>query len=311
MIIIHPKAKTNFHIRKLIQESHESIASLALKFRINPKTVLKWKNRENCNDLPYGAKTHKKTLTSLEEKIIAKVRQHLKCDLDDLIEILTPYIPRLNKSNCYRVLLRRELNHLPSPFINKGKGKFKEYLPGFVHVDLGYLPILKGSFKRKYFIVGIDRITKIVFVKIVNGKTQKEAVSFLKNLVRFFPYHIHRILTDNGKEVGKEFSLECERLNIRHKRTKIKHPWTNGQAEVTVKIIKKETIQKVFYQDYFSIEKDLLKWQNEYNLNRKLKSLKGLTPFGKMVEYYQSLTEEKQKSRFKRPINMKFYTTTW
>ncbi len=311
MIIIHPKAKTNAHIRKLIQESHESVVSLALKFKINPKTVQKWKNRKSCADLPYGAKTHEKTLTPLEEKIIAKVRQHLKCDLEDLIVILKPYIPKLNKSNCYRTLLRRELNRLPSPFINKGKGKFKEYLPGFVHVDLGYLPILKGTFQRKYFIVGVDRITKIIFVKIVNGKTQKEAVNFLNKLVKFFPYRIHRILTDNGKEVGKEFSLECKRLGIKHKRTKIKHPWTNGQAEATVKIIKKETIQKVFYQNYSQIEEDLLKWQNEYNFKRKLKSLKGLTPFEKMVEYYQGLTEEKQKSRFKRPIDIKFYTTTW
>ncbi|MBD3795695.1 MAG: hypothetical protein IE881_07160, partial [Epsilonproteobacteria bacterium] len=37
-------AKTTPRIRKEIEESKESIAKLAIKYNLNPKTVQKWKN---------------------------------------------------------------------------------------------------------------------------------------------------------------------------------------------------------------------------------------------------------------------------
>lgn len=300
MIQYHPKAKTNIHLRRLIKESSESIRVLAKRLNLNPKTVLKWKRREGLLDRPYGARIHHSVLTKLEQRIIVKARKHLKPNLDDLVNILKPYIPKINRSNCYRVLVKHQLSRLPDPFKDQGKGRFGYYLPGFLHLDLAYLPILKDTFKRKYLFVAVDRITKIVFVMVVNGKTQREAIRFLKALISFYPYYINRILTDNGKEFSKRFTLECQRYGIKHKKTKIKHPWTNGQAEITIKQIKEETIWKIYYQDYFQLEDDLIKWQNDYNIKRKLKSLKYLTPYQKMLEYYQSLNEEKQRSRFKK-----------
>lgn len=300
MITYHPRAKTNIHIRRLIKESSESHYVLAQRFNLNPKTILKWKHRSDLQDRPYGAKTHHFTLSEWEQKIIVKVRKHLKHNLDDLVLILKPYIPNIKRGSCYRVLVKHQINKLPDPFKDYGKGKFGYYLPGFLHLDLAYLPLLSKSYKRRYLQVAVDRVTKIVFLMVVNGKTQKEAIRFLQFVIRFYPYHIHRILTDNGKEYGKAFTKECQRHGIKHKKTKVKHPWTNGMAEITIQQIKKATIWQKYYQDYIEMEKDLTLWQNDYNLTRKLKSLKYLTPYKKMVEYYQSLTVEKQKSRFKK-----------
>lgn len=308
MITYHPRAKTNLHLRGIIKESSEGSRVLAERFGINPKTILKWRKRDSLTDLPYGAKTHHFVLTSLEQKIITKVRKHLKLNLDDLVIILKPYIPKINRYNAYRVLVRHQLNRLPNPFRDQGKGRFGYYLPGFIHIDLAYLPILKGYFKRKYLLVSIDRITKIVFVMIANGKTQNEAVRFLNAVIKFYPYTIHRILTDNGKEFGRQFGLECQKQAIVHKRTKVKHPWTNGQAEITIQRIKKDTVWKIYYQTYDQLKIDLTKWQNSYNLGGKLKSLKYLTPYQKVLEYYQSLSEQKQKARFKKIPNQELIT---
>lgn len=309
MNIYHPKAKTNLHLRKLIKESRESSRVLAARFGLNPKTVLKWKKRDCFQDKPYGAKTHRSVLSLGEQKIIVKVRKHLKHNLDDLVLILKSYIPRLNRDNCYRVLVKHNLNRLPSQFQDKGKGKFGYYLPGFLHLDLAYLPILARGYQRRYLQVAIDRVTKIVFLMVVNGKTQKEALRFLRSVIKFYPYLIHRILTDNGKEYGKEFSQECQKQEIKHKKTKIKHPWTNGQVEITIKTIKEETIWQNYYHSYQELEADLKRWQNEYNLTRKLKSIHYLTPYEKMVEYYQSLSEEKRKRRFKKEPNRELIIT--
>lgn len=300
MIVYHPKAKTNAHLRKLIKESGENSRVLANRFGLNPKTVLKWRRRDVLHDKPYGAKTHHSVLSLWEQKIIVKVRKHLKHNLDDLVLILKPYIPSLNRDNCYRVLVKHNLNRLPSQFQDKGRGKFGHYLPGFIHIDLSYLPILKGTHQRQYLQVVIDRVTKIVFLMVVNGKTQKEAIRFLKEVVKFYPYNIHRILTDNGKEYGKDFSRQCQQQGMKHKKTRVKHPWTNGQVEITIKSIKEDTIWKHYYPTYQQLEADLKRWQNEYNLTRRLKSIHHLTPYEKMVEYYQSLSQEKRKRRFRR-----------
>jgi len=305
----HPRAKTNLHIRKLIRESDESHLILAKRFHLNPKTVLKWKHRLDFYDRPYGAKTHHFTLNEWEQKIVVKVRKHLKHNLDDLVLILKPYIPNINRGNCYRVLVRHKLNKLPLVFQDYGKGKFGYYLPGFLHIDLAYLPVISKTYQRRYVLVSIDRVTKVVFLMMVDGKTQKHAVRFLKKVVGFYPYRIHRILTDNGKEFAKEFTLECQRHGVKHKKTKVKHPWTNGMAEITIQQIKKATVWQKYYQDYERLEGDLILWQNDYNLTRKLKSLKFLTPYEKVIEYYQGLTEEKRQSRFrKQPTELSITT---
>lgn len=309
MIVHHPKATTNIHLRKLIKASGESSRVLAKRFGLNPKTVLKWRRRDDFKDKPYGAGTHHSVLSLWEQKIIVKVRKHLKHNLDDLVLILKPYVPRLNRDNCYRVLVKHNLGRLPSQFQDKGHGKFGYYLPGFIHLDLAYLPILKNTHKRRYLQVAIDRVTKIVFLLVVEGKTQKEAIRFLKEVINFYPYNIHRILTDNGKEYGKDFSRQCQRGGIKHKKTKVKHPWTNGQVETTIKSIKEDTIWKTYYHSYQQLAADLKRWQNDYNLTRKLKSIHYLTPYEKMVEYYQGLNEEKRKRRFKREPNKELLIT--
>jgi len=154
------KAATNIHLRRLIKTGSDSSRVLAGKLRLNPKTVLKWRRRTDLTDRPCGAAVHHCRLASMEQRIIAKVRRHLKLNLDDLVIVLKPYLKLINRDNCYRVLVRHRLNRLPDSFKDKGSGKFGFYLPGFVHIDLAYLPILPGSHQRRYFLVAIDRVTK-------------------------------------------------------------------------------------------------------------------------------------------------------
>lgn len=291
----HKNAKTNSHIRKLISQSSESIRSLAEKYKISKTTVFKWKNSDVFTDKSSKPINTHKTLSKIEERIIISVRRHLKMPLDDIVSTLSRYIPKLNRINCWRTLKKYSLSVIPKPF--QERGKFKKYNPGFIHIDLAYLPFLGERRTRLYLLVAIDRITKLVFLKIVSGKQQFQAIKFLHELIKFFPYAIHRILTDNGKEVAGKFTKECGGLKIKHKKTKIKHPWTNGQAETTIKQIKVDTIWKNYYKDDNDLIRALISWQNTYNLKDKLRSIKGLTPYEKVVEYFQELKIKKQEKQ--------------
>lgn len=81
------------------------------------------------------------------------------------VEMLKKYIPAINRDNAYRVLVGHRLNKLPSAFDDRKQGKFSYYLPGFIHLDLASLPILVGTHQRRYLLVAIDRVTKLVFLK--------------------------------------------------------------------------------------------------------------------------------------------------
>ena len=62
--ILHGSAKTTEAVRRAIQDSKASIASLASQYDLNPKTVHKWKNRSHVHDVAMGPKhPHSTVLT--------------------------------------------------------------------------------------------------------------------------------------------------------------------------------------------------------------------------------------------------------
>ncbi len=52
--IYHQNATTTHRIRKEIQDSEESIAALAKRISLNPKTVTKWRARDTTADKKSG-----------------------------------------------------------------------------------------------------------------------------------------------------------------------------------------------------------------------------------------------------------------
>ena len=62
--IQHANAKTTPRIRKEIQESNETIAELAARLSLNPKTVTKRKNAEGITDKKSGPTIPKSTVTT-------------------------------------------------------------------------------------------------------------------------------------------------------------------------------------------------------------------------------------------------------
>ena len=83
--ILHANARTTEAIRREIRNSEESIAKAAARFNVNPKTIVKWRNREDTKDLPMGPKKIKSTILSdAEEEAIVAFRKMTELPLDDV-----------------------------------------------------------------------------------------------------------------------------------------------------------------------------------------------------------------------------------
>ena len=118
-------------------------------------------------------------------------------------------------------------------------------MPGYLHLDVKYLPQRADENKRRSLFVAIDRATRWVFVAIKGSKSAANAQAFLKALHRVCPLRTTRILTDNGKEFTDhlfasrervpsgehEFDWLCQAQGIEHRLTRPRTPQTNGMVE--------------------------------------------------------------------------------
>ena len=299
--IQHANAKTTIRVRKEIQESKESIAALAQRFSLNPKTVLKWRHAGRVEDAKSGpTNPRSKVLTALEEQIICEFRRVTKFPLDDVLLALRDKIPALKRGNLLSCLKRHGLNRLPDDEEKPAaeKQKFADYDIGFVHIDITEIRLEQQKY---YLFVGIDRICKYAYIELHEHMTQEISVAFLKNLIKDFPFNIHRILTDNGAQFTYKLLAEhlqpknklhpfdaiCEQNNIKHKLTKFRHPWTNGQVEIMNKKIKNHTTKKYHYDDVEQLKKHLMAFLMAYNFQRPLRALKFKSPYDSVIEWWK------------------------
>ena len=306
--VLHGCATTTEAVRRAIQNSQESLRALAKRYGINQKTVAKWKQRKTVADLPTGPKEAKSTVLSIEEEaIIVAFRRHTLLPLDDCLYALQPTIPHLTRSSLHRCLQRHGISRLPE--VEGGepsKKKFKAYPIGYFHIDIAELHTAEG---KLYLYVAIDRTSKFAFVQLVRKTGRTSASAFLEALIAAVPYKIHTALTDNGiqftfppryadgptaRYVTHMFGMRCQENGIEHRLTKIKHPWTNGQVERMNRTIKEATVQRYYYDRHDQLKAHLADFINAYNYARRLKTLKGLTPYEYICKSWTS-----QPQRFK------------
>ena len=291
--ILHGSATTTEAVRRAIQRSQESLRTLAKRYGVNQKTVSKWKKRSSVSDCPTGPKTpHSTVLTSEEEAIIVAFRRHTLLPLDDCLYALQATIPHLTRSSLHRRLQRHGISRLPDVERDKRpKKKFRSYPIGYFHIDIAEVQTAEG---KLYLFVAIDRTSKFAFVQLVDKANRVTASDFLVALINAVPYKIHTILTDNGiqfrippryangptaKYSTHMFAQRCNENGIEHRFTKINHPWTNGQVERMNRTIKEATVKRYHYDDHDQLRRHLSDFVDAYNFGRRLKTLKGLTPY--------------------------------
>ena len=288
--ILHKRARTTEETRRDIQNSKESLIKLSGKYGVNPKTILKWKKRHFTHDAKMGPKKIKSTILSeAEEEAIVMFRKMTELPLDDVLYSLQESIPHLSRSSLHRCLKRHGCSVLPkkqNSSIANSKKKFKPYPIGYFHIDIAEVRTMEG---KMYLYVAIDRTSKFAYAELHKSQTKMIAAEFLRKLIKAVPYKIHKILTDNGVQftnLGHQinafphiFDRVCEEYGIEHRRTKVKHPWTNGQVERMNRTLKEATVNSFTYATHKELKEHLYAYLMAYNFARRLKSLRGKTPW--------------------------------
>jgi transposase len=164
---IHPQARTTPNIRREIKDSGLSSREAARVFNVTRATAQKWLGRDDVQDRSHHAHTLQTTLSAAQETIVLALRQSRYLPLDDLLFITKQYINAdVSPSGIVRLLKREGMSRLED-VIPKAEGEtitqkktFKDYEPGFIHVDIKYLPQMPDETSRRYLSVAIDRATR-------------------------------------------------------------------------------------------------------------------------------------------------------
>ena len=302
--VLHGSARTTPAIRQLLQTSTASTASLARQYGLNEKTVRKWRNRPSTQDAPMGPKAPVSTvLTAAEAAAACLFRQHMQLGLDDCLYTLQDTIPHLTRSALHRLFKRHGISRLPEEAqpVPAEKKKFKDYPIGYFHLDFAELHTAEG---KHYLFVAVDRTSKLAFAELASEATVATALAFWQRVVAAVPCKIHTVLTDNGVQfaplphrvtpTGHAFDRYCAAAGIEHRRTKVAHPWTNGQVERMNRTVKEATVQRYFYQSQQELNEHLQCFLAAYNGAKRLKKLRGQTPYEFICAEY-----EKNPSTFK------------
>ena len=137
--------------------------------------------------------------------------------------------------------------------------------------------------------VAIDRTSKEAFAEFHLRAKRAVAAEFLRRVLDKLPHKVHTVLTDNGVQFipqshyclpdGHSLDRICREYGVEHRLTKPAHPWINGQVGRMNRTIKEVTVQRFHYQTTDELNEHLQAFLLAYNHAKRLKNLRGLTPY--------------------------------
>ncbi|WEN15089.1 IS481 family transposase [Rhodanobacter sp. AS-Z3] len=294
-LTLHPLARTTPRILAELraEEPGLSDAALARRYGVTAPTVRKWRERDSTADRSHRPDTLHCTLTPAQEAVAMEVRRTLWLPLDDLLVIVREFLnPKVSRSGLARCMKRHGVNQRPvedkdAPIVRK---TFKDYAPGFVHMDIKYLPQMADETARRYLFVAIDRATRWVYLRIYGDQSEASSTDFLRRVKAAAPMTIEKLLTDNGSQFTDRFTSkrkepsghhafdrECALLGIEHRLITPRHPQTNGMVERFNGRIS-DILATTHFRSREDLQTTLERYQTLYNEHLPQKALGHKTP---------------------------------
>jgi transposase InsO family protein len=226
-----------------------------------------------------------------------KSKYEIKAELADIYEVEIGHNtvqkvinrhPELKKIKASHKLSVRNHRNRSIARIRAGL-ELKDKFPGsLIQIDTKHLYILG---KRFYLFVAIDCKTRLGFIHCCKTGSSLNAADFLLKTIKFFPFKIEAINTDNGGEYLLNFHKLCTSLGITHYFSYPHTPKMNSRAERLIQTATYEFFnwQDDLIDDIDQINQKCVIFNQKYNTKRYHQSLGYKTP----MQYLQFLQEKK------------------
>ena len=291
------------------------VKKAAIKFNECERTIYRWRKRydgslESLEDRSRRPHTHPKQHTAEEIKLIKDYkRKNKNTGLVVLWVKLREVGYKRTVQGLYHVMRRLGIyKKVPSKRKRQENIEIEKVTyPGEkIQIDVKYVPKecmtkeLQEQGEKFYQYTAIDEYTRIRYTWYTNEHSTYMSSEFVKRVVRYYPFKIKKIQTDNGFEFTNKlnwqsfmkkkktiFEKTIEELGIEYKTIKAYTPQENGKVERS----HRKDQERFYYGRVFYSLEDLRKrgkeWRKEYN-NFPMRPLGWISPNEYLRRYKMS-----------------------
>ena len=293
------------------------VKKASIQFNEWPKTIYRWRERydgniESLRDKSRRPHYHPNQHTNSEIKMIKDYkRNNKKTGLVVLWVKLKEAGYTRTVQGLYHVMQRLGI-YEKTPSKAKEKENIEKiaitYLGEKVQVDVKYVPIgcmtkeLEEKGEKFYQYTAIDEYTRIRYTWFTNEHSTYMSSEFVKRAVKYFPFKIETIQTDNGFEFTNRlnwnkskrkqktiFETTLEKLKIKYRQIKPYTPKENGKVERSHRKDQERFYQGRKFYGLEDLRKQGAEWRKEYN-NFPMRPLGWLSP-NEFLKKYKSQEE--------------------
>ena len=293
------------------------VTKAAIKYGECRRTIYRWRERydgtlESLKDKSRRPLSHPNEHTSKEIELIRNYKRNNK---ETGLVVLWVKLRKAGYTRTiqglYHVMQRMGI-YEKAPSKRKSKQNVEvipvTYPGEKVQIDVKYVPKecmakeLQEKGEKYYQYTAIDEYTRIRYTWFTNEHSTYMSSEFVKRVVRYYPFKIERIQTDNGFEFTNRlnwnnvirkkktmFEMTLEELGIKYKQIKPYTPKENGKVERS----HRKDQERFYYGRIFYSLEDLRnrgkEWRKEYN-NFPMRPLGWLSP-NEFLKRYKSQEE--------------------
>lgn len=300
----HPNARLTVHGRVLLCErvyvEGWTVSAAAKASGVSRQTASKWvcRFRSGLLELLDHASRPQRTRPRVAGTVVrAIVRARLRFRLGPH---RLSWMLKVARSTIYAVLRRCGLNRLTWP---QREVSIRYEWPAcgdMLHLDVKKLGrIGEGGGKRfgprtyrnkgvgwDYVHVAVDDHSRLAYAEILTDERGETAAAFTHRALDFFEgcgISTRRILTDNGSPYcSKVFASALDSRGVAMRKTKPRHPQTNGKAEAFIRLLSNEWAYAKAYNNNEERAEMLDPFLRSYNLSRPHGGLDGDTPISRV-----------------------------
>src|SRR5271163_4571094 len=301
---IHKNARLSFRSRealaRFVLEQGATRKAAAAAFRVSFKTAAKWVARFRITGidglLDSSSRPHRsprRLPESLAGRVIELRRTHMP---GYEIARRTGASPATVSRILRRAGLSRWRDLNPPPPIQR----YEHPTPGdLLHLDIKGMTRfsdvslrgdgrLRGKQKHPGFLalhVAVDDHSRLAFTQMLPDQKAHTTIGFLHAAVEFFARHgitVRALLTDNGSSYrSHQFRHACQRMQLKHRRTRPYTPRTNGKAERFIQTALREWAYAKHWTASEERDSHLQPWTDYYNHQRPHGSLNYKPPISR------------------------------
>jgi transposase InsO family protein len=310
---LHGNARTCPRSRRLLVERVEAgwplrraAAAAGVSVRTAAKWCARWRAEGEQGLLDRSSRPLRQPRRTPADRVEAVLRlRRLRMTAAEIAEAL-----RMALSTVSLILKRAGLGRRSRLEPLQPVNRYEHHRPGeLVHLDIKKLARFdrpghrllgrgRGRFETgagyEYLHVCVDDYSRLAYVELLPDERGATAAAFLERAAKRFASRgvtIERVLTDNGSGyVSARFGDRCQRLQIRHTRTRPRRPQTNGKAERFIQTILREWAYARLYASSDERASTLPTWISHYNYRRPHGSLSHQPPATRLNNVLRNYT---------------------